>query len=196
MFDKINSHVSRCGSFSSADLEILNTLLEPRSYPKKSMLLQEGDICNFEAYIIKGCVRSYYIDENGFELTMQFAVEDWWVSDVSSFHEHVPSNMFIETLEDCQLLILNPGTKELLLQQVPGFERFFRILIQRHMTVVQNRLYQTIAWPAQQRYVEFLKLYPEIPQRVAQHYIASYLGISPEFLSKIRTKMANTRKIK
>ena len=193
MFDEINAHVSRCGSFSTADLEIFNTLLEPKSVRKKTMLLQEGDICNFEAYIKKGCARSYYIDENGFELTMEFAVEDWWVSDVSSFHEHLPSNMFIETLEDCELLVLNPGTKELLLQQVPGFERFFRILIQRHMTVVQNRLYQTIAWPAQDRYLQFLKTYPQIPQRVAQHYIASYLGISPEFLSKIRTKMANTR---
>ncbi|RZK46809.1 MAG: Crp/Fnr family transcriptional regulator [Pedobacter sp.] len=190
MFDNINDHVSRCAAFSNAELEVFNTLLEPKSYPKKTILLREGDICNFEGYITRGCIRSYYIDENGFELTMQFAVEDWWVSDVSSFHEHQPSNMFIETLEDCELFVLNPGTKELLLQQVPAFERFFRILIQRHLTVVQNRLFQTIAWPAQDRYLDFLKHYPAIPQRVAQHYIASYLGISPEFLSKIRTKLA------
>jgi CRP/FNR family transcriptional regulator, cyclic AMP receptor protein len=190
MFDQINAHVARCARFSKAELEIFNTLLQPKTVSKKTMLLQEGDICNFEAYIVSGCVRTYYIDENGFELTMQFAVEDWWVSDVTSFHDHQPSNMFIETLEDCNLLMLNPGTKELLLQQVPQFERFFRILIQRHLAVVQNRLFQTISWPAQERYVDFLKHYPDIPQRVAQHYIASYLGISPEFLSKIRTKMA------
>lgn len=190
MFDKINAHVSKCASFSTAELEVFNTLIQVKSYPKKTLLLQEGEICNFEAYINKGCIRSYYLDENGFELTLQFAVEDWWVSDITSFHEHQPSNMFIETLEDCEILVLNPGTKELLLQQVPAFERFFRILIQRHLAVVQKRLFQTIAWPAQERYQDFLNLYPDIPQRVAQHYIASYLGISPEFLSKIRTRMA------
>ena len=189
MFENINAHVARCAAFSRADLEIFNTLLQVKSYPRKTILLHEGELCNFEAYINKGCIRSYYIDENGFELTLEFAVEDWWVSDVSSFHEHQPSNMFIETLEDCELLVLNPGTKELLLQQVPAFERFFRILIQRHMTVVQNRLFQTIAWPAKERYIDFLKNYPDIPQRVPQHYIASYLGISPEFLSKTRKKM-------
>ena len=190
MFEKINKHVALCASFSTADLEIFNTLLQAKPVTKKTMLLHEGDICNFEAYINKGCVRTYYVDENGSELTMQFAVEDWWVSDITSFHEHKPSKIFIETLEDCELLILNPGTKELLLQQVPAFERFFRILVQRHLSVVQNRLFQTIAWPAQERYLDFLKHYPGIPQRVAQHYIASYLGISPEFLSKIRTKLA------
>jgi CRP-like cAMP-binding protein len=190
MFDRINSHVARCASFSTADLEVFNTLLQVKTVPKKTMLLQEGHICNFEAYINKGCVRTYYIDETGSELTLQFAVEDWWVSDITSFHDHKPSNMFIETLEDCELLTLNPGTKELLLQQVPAFERFFRILIQRHLAVVQHRLFQTIAWPAQQRYLDFLQHYPDIPQRVTQHYIASYLGISPEFLSKIRTKLA------
>jgi CRP-like cAMP-binding protein len=191
MFEKINAHIALCASFSTADLEIFNTLLQVKNVRKKTMLLKEGDICNFEAYINKGCVRSYYLDESGSELTMQFAVEDWWASDITSFHEHKPSRMFIETLEDCELLTLNPGTKELLLQQVPAFERFFRILIQRHLAAVQNRLFQTIAWPAQERYLDFLQHYPSIPQRVPQHYIASYLGVSPEFLSKIRTKLAN-----
>jgi CRP/FNR family cyclic AMP-dependent transcriptional regulator len=190
MFEEINSHVALCASFSRADLEIFNTLLQVKTVPKKTILLKEGDICNFEAYINKGCARTYYIDESGSELTMQFAVEDWWVSDITSFHEHKPSAMFIETLEDCELLTLNPGTKELLLQQVPAFERFFRILIQRHLAAVQSRLIQTIAWPAQERYLDFLQHYPSIPQRVPQHYIASYLGVSPEFLSKIRTKLA------
>ena len=188
MFEKINQHVSLCAAFSTADLEIFNTLLQPKTVAKKTVLLKEGDICNFEAYLNKGCVRSYYIDEKGAEITMQFAVEDWWVSDVSSFHDHRPSHLFIETLEDCEMLTLNPGTKELLFQQVPQFERFFRILIQRHLSAVERRLYQTIAWPAEERYIDFLAHYPDIPQRVPQHYIASYLGISPEFLSKIRNK--------
>ena len=188
MFAKINQHVAQCAAFSNADLEIFNTLLQLKTVAKKTVLLTEGDICNFEAYLNKGCVRSYYIDEKGAEITMQFAIEDWWVSDISSFHDHKPSHLFSDTLEECEMLTLNPGTKELLLQQVPGFERFFRILVQRHLSAVERRLYQTIAWPAEERYADFLMQYPDIPQRVAQHYIASYLGISPEFLSKIRNK--------
>ena len=148
MFEKINQHVSFCAAFSTADLEIFNTLLQPKTVARKTMLLKEGEICNFEAYLNKGCVRSYYIDEKGAEITMQFAVEDWWVSDIASFHDHKPSHLFIEALEDCEMLTLNPGTKELLLQQVPAFERFFRILVQRHVAAVERRLYQTIAWPA------------------------------------------------
>ncbi|RYF94004.1 MAG: Crp/Fnr family transcriptional regulator [Chitinophagaceae bacterium] len=193
MFEKINAHASQCANFSATEFEIFNALLEIKTVPKKTMLLQEGDICNFEAYINKGCIRSYYLDENGFEITLQFAIEDWWVSDITSFHDHTPSNMFIETLEDCELLCLSPSKKDLLLQQVPKFERFFRLLVQRNLSAVQKRLFHTIAWPAQDRYLDFICHYPTIPQRVPQHYIASFLGISPEFLSKIRSKLSKSQ---
>lgn len=101
-----------------------------------------------------------------------------------------PSQLYIETLENSQLFILTPETKEQLLAQVPKFERVFRLLLQRNLSATQNRLIQTISKPAQDKYLEFLKKYPTLPQRVAQHYIASYLGISPEFLSKIRNRLA------
>jgi CRP/FNR family transcriptional regulator, cyclic AMP receptor protein len=190
MFDQINSHVTKCTNLSAEELAYFNSILEYRSVPKKTSLLHEGDVCNFEAYINKGCVRSYYIDENGFEVILQFAIEDWWVSDIASFQNHEPSNMFIETLEDCELLILSPQTKEALMEKVPKLERVFRLMVQRNLAVLQSRLFKTIATSAREKYLDFLKRYPTIPQRVAQHYIASYLGISPEFLSKVRTKMA------
>lgn len=154
------------------------------------MLLHEGEICNFEAYINKGCIRNYYLDENGFEVTLQFAIEDWWVSDIASFQDHQPAHMFIETLEDCELLMLSPETKEELLRKLPKLERVFRLMVQRNLAVLQSRLFKTIATSAQEKYIDFISRYPTIPQRVAQHYIASYLGISPEFLSKVRTKMS------
>ena len=98
--------------------------------------------------------------------------------------------MFIETLEDCELLLLNPETKELALSKLPKLERVFRLMVQRNLSVLQGRLFTTIATSAEDKYLDFMRRYPTIPQRVAQHYIASYLGISPEFLSKIRTRLS------
>ena len=190
MFDQINAHVNRYVTLSADELELLDSLLVPQRIPKKTLLLKEGDLCCFESYINKGCIRSYYIDETGQEVILQFAVEDWWVSDLASFHEHIPSKMFIETLEDCELLTLNPATKEHLLTHIPQLERMFRIMVQRNLSSLQDRLFSTITNSAEDKYRDFIRRYPDIPQRVAQHYIASYLGISPEFLSKIRGRIA------
>ncbi|MES1222794.1 MAG: Crp/Fnr family transcriptional regulator [Bacteroidota bacterium] len=190
MFDNINNYISKCVPVTKEELEYFDELLEYKKIPKKTILLHEGEICNFEAYIIKGCIRTYYIDEKGIEVTLQFAIEDWWVSDIASFHDHKPSSMFIETLEDCELLMLNPQTKEKLLAKLPKLERVFRLMVQRNLSVLQGRLFKTIATSGEDKYLDFIKRYPGIPQRVAQHYIASYLGISPEFLSKIRTRLS------
>ncbi len=189
MFEQINAQVSKLANFSSQELVIFNQLLEHKSVPKKTILLHEGEICNFEAFIIKGCIRTYYINENGFEVTMQFGIENWWASDMASFHEQTPSRVFIETLEDCEILLLHRETKEELLKKVPKFERVFRIMVQRNLCATQNRLIGSISKSAQEKYLEFIEKYPTIPQRVAQHYIASYLGISAEFLSKVRAKL-------
>jgi len=193
MFESIDKNVNRSVTFLKEELEIFHNLLEHKIVPKKTFLLQEGEVCNFEGYVIKGCTRTYYIDENGFEVILQFGVEDWWLGDVTSFHDQKPSKLFIETIEDTELLTFNPQTKEELLFKVPKFERVFRLLIQRNLAATQNRLFKSIAQPAQERYVEFVEKYPTIPQRVPQHYIASYLGISPEFLSKIRGKIAHKK---
>lgn len=190
MFEQINKNVCKNGDFTQSEIDYFNSILQYKTIPKKTLLLQDGEICNFEAYIIKGCIRKYYINEHGHEVILQFAIEDWWVSDIASFHEKKPSKLFIETLEECELLLLTPETKEQLVTKVPKFERIFRLLVQRNLSSMQNRLIDTIAKTAQEKYLEFLKLYPTIPQRVAQHYIASYLGMTAEFLSKIRTKLA------
>nr|WP_322624304.1 Crp/Fnr family transcriptional regulator [uncultured Flavobacterium sp.] len=190
-FTQINKNISRYVNFSDEELDIFNSLLEYKKVPKKTVMLHEGDICTFEAFVLKGCVRKYYIDSNGFEVILQFAIEDAWVGDISSSaFDQKPSKMYIETLEDSEFLMFNPETKEQLFELAPRFERAFRILVQRHLTVTQNRLINTISKTALDKYVEFLELYPTLPQRVAQHYIASYLGISAEFLSKTRAKLA------
>lgn len=190
MFDQINRHAAKCTTFTTEELSLFDELLKSKSVPKKTFLLQEGEVCNFEAYVVKGCIRTYFINENGVEVILQFAIEDWWVSDIASFYEQTPSKLFIETLEDCELLTFNPETKEDLLARVPKFERVFRLMVQRNLAATQNRLINTISKTAQEKYLDFIERYPTIPQRVPQHYIAAYLGISPEFLSKVRTKLA------
>lgn len=191
MFAQIDRSISRYVAFSKEELEAFNSLLQFRQVPKKTILLREGEKCDFEAFVVKGCVRKYYIDENGHEVILQFAIEDAWVSDISfSIYEDKPSRIFIETLEDCELLQFSPETKEALFLKAPRFERAFRILLQRHLAITQNRLVNTISKTAMEKYLEFLEHYPTLPQRVAQHYIASYLGISAEFLSKTRAKLA------
>lgn len=191
MYVQINKSISRYVTFSQEELDTFNSLLEYRKVPKKTIMLHEGEMCDFEAFVVKGCVRKYYIDPNGFEVILQFAIEDAWVGDISfSIYETQPSKIFIETMEDCEFLIFNPDTKEELFKKVPKFERAFRILLQRHLAITQNRLFNTISKTALEKYLEFLELYPTLSQRVAQHYIASYLGISAEFLSKVRAKIA------
>ena len=133
----------------------------------------------------------WYINSGGAEVILQFAVENSWISDISfSIYEDKPSHTYIETLEDCELLLFSPETKEELFAKAPRFERAFRILLYRNLAVTQERLFNTIAKTAMDKYLEFLQHYPTLPQRVAQHYIASYLGISAEFLSKVRAKIA------
>ena len=191
MYSQINKNISRYVSFEPKELEIFNSLLEHKTVPKKTILLHEGEMCDFEAFVIKGCIRKYYIDANGFEVILQFAIENAWLSDISfSIYEKTPSRVFIETLEECEFFMFTPDTKEALFAKAPKFERAFRILMQRNLAVTQERLFNTISKTATEKYLEFLELYPTLSQRVAQHYIASYLGISAEFLSKIRTKIA------
>ena len=112
-FTQINKNISRYVNFSDEELDIFNSLLEYKKVPKKTIMLHEGDICTFEAFVLKGCVRKYYIDSNGFEVILQFAIEDAWVGDISSSaFDQKPSKLYIETLEDCEFLMFNPETKE------------------------------------------------------------------------------------
>lgn len=190
MFDEILANVTKCIPLNEDEAAFFTALLTHRKIPKKTILLREGEICQFEGYIQNGCVRIYYLNENGFEVTLNFAIEDWWISDIASFHYHTPSSLYMETLEDSDIYFLNPDSKEKLLQELPKFERVFRMLVQRRLAVLQDRLIHTISKPATDRYLEFTSLYPTISQRVPQYYIASYLGVSPEFVSTIRKRLA------
>lgn len=189
MFNQLDASVARFIQLTAEELELFHSLLQFKKIKKKQFLLQEGEVCDFEAYLLKGCCRSYYLDKEGTETILLFAVEDWWVSDLSSFSEQTPSNMFIETVEDCEMLLINHTNKMQLFEQVPKFEKFYRLLVQRSLGVLQKRFYASVSQTAEERYLAFMEKYPHIVQRVPQHQIARYIGVSPEFLSKVRSNM-------
>jgi CRP/FNR family transcriptional regulator, cyclic AMP receptor protein len=193
MYEQINQYIHSCTQLTATQIAFFDSQLVSKKISKKTILLQEGEICNFEAFIVKGCVKTYYIDKNGFEVILTFACENWWVSDISSFQEHKPSKMFIETIEETELLLLTPQSKELILQTIPELERMFRLMVQRHLATYQERLFGNLSLTAEERYEKFLEKYPDLPQRIPQHLIASYLGISPEFLSRIRKRKGSKK---
>ncbi|PZP50299.1 MAG: Crp/Fnr family transcriptional regulator [Pseudopedobacter saltans] len=190
MYESILSNIQKYVSLTESEQSQLCEILQYKTYEKKKILLREGEICKFEYYIVKGCMRTFYVNESGVEVTIQFGLEDWWVSDVCSFSEQSPSRLFVECLEDCEVLMLTPTTKETLLKTIPKLERYFRLLVQKHMNALQNRLINTISMSATARYLEFISTYPTVQFRVPQYYIASYLGVSAEFVSKIRKRLA------
>ena len=188
MYTEINQYLNTCVPLNDEQLNFVNDHLQKKTFAKKTFILQQGEVCQFEAFIVKGLVKTYFIDQNGFEFILTFACENWWVSDIISFHEQTPSKMYIETIEDTELLILTPEAKETILNKIPSIERMFRLMVQRHLASYQNRLFNNMALTAEERYHLFLEKYPSISQRISQYQIASYLGISPEFLSRIRSR--------
>jgi CRP-like cAMP-binding protein len=189
MYSQIDQSVAKHIQLTEAETTFFHSLLKHKQVRKKQFLLQEGEVCQFEAFIIKGCIRLYYIDKEGVDTIVYFAVENWWVSDLTSLMEQTPSNLFIETLEACELLIMDYRSKLLLFEKVPKFEKYFRILMQRSLSVLQQRFYASISQTAEERYLAFTEKYPHILQRVPQHLIARYIGVSPEFLSKVKTAL-------
>jgi CRP-like cAMP-binding protein len=189
MFGPIDQFVARYITLTPEEQEIFHSLLQFRKVKKKSFLLKEGEICDYEAYILKGVVRTFYVDKQGVETNLTFAVEDWWVGDFSSFSDRQPSRQNIETLEDTELLTITYEDKNTLYERVPKFEKLFRILVQRTAGVLQQRIYASISQTAEERYLAFIEKYPAIVQRIPQHHIARYIGVSPEFLSKVRSTM-------
>lgn len=189
MFEALDQFVSKYIRLTSEETEIFHSLLEYKKVKKKQMLLREGEICQFEAFILKGCIRTYYVDKSGTETILNFAVEGWWVSDLSSFSTQTPSTQNIETLEECELLVINFENKKILFDVIPAFEKVFRILVQRSLGVMQQRFYATLTQTAEERYLAFIDKYPQVVQRVPQHQIARYIGVSPEFLSKVRSTL-------
>lgn len=186
------NHVRKYISLDEAEVAFFSSLIETHTIHRKEFLLHQGDVCRFEYFVTKGCLRTYTMDETGVEHTLYFSPEEWWVGDLMSFLTEEPSIYNIMALEETVILAISRANLEVLYQKVPQFERFFRILIQNAFIAQQQRISQKLSLNGEQRYREFLEKYPQLEQRISLKMIASYLGITPEFLSMIRRKMVRT----
>ena len=190
MFEQLFENISNKITITEREKEICRSLFIPKKLRKRQYLLQQGDVSKYTAFVEKGLLRSYVIDDKGAELIMQFAPEGWWINDMYSSITGEPAEQHIDAIEDSELLLLTNQAYDELLQQAPVFERFFRLLIQNSFVALQRRLKGNIIQTAEEKYKNFIQLYPNIVQRVPQHNIASFLGITPESLSRIRKQMA------
>ncbi|HWI92893.1 MAG TPA: Crp/Fnr family transcriptional regulator [Flavisolibacter sp.] len=175
------------------DIAIIKAHLTPKKLRKKQYLLQEGDVCKFVAFVEKGVLRSYTIDEKGTERIIQFALEGWLISDLYSFLTAEPATYNIDAIEDCELVLISKTAHEDLLRTVPKYETWIRLQITSAYIALQKRLTSIISLALEERYENFTSIYPHILQRVPQHMIASYMGLTPETLSRVRKKMISRK---
>lgn len=178
---------------SEAEKLLVTELFKPRLYRKRQYVLQESDTCNHLNFIVSGCLRMYKVDGKGDIHIIQFGAENWWLSNIGSFHDREPSELNIDALEDTMVLQISHENLLILYKTAPKFDRIFRVLIEKSFVSLQKRLLQNISSTAEERYLSFIQNYPELCTRLPQTQIAAFLGISPEFLSRLRNKQ-NTPK--
>lgn len=179
-------------SYSELTPNEINLLLQNityRKYLKGQYIVQQGDICRFKNFVIKGCLKTFYIDNEGQEHVVLFAIENWWTADLGSFFTQKPADYNIQCIENTEVIQFSFDKMEMLYQKIPKLERFFRIVIQKAFVASQKRVIKNFSLPAKERYIEFKNRYPQIEQRVPQYMIASYLGVTKEFLSKIKSQI-------
>ena len=193
MFELLQKSVNEKVSLTVEEFNFCKTLFIPKKLRKKQYLLQEGDVCRYTSFVEKGMLRMFTVDEKGNEPILQFSSEGWWVADLYSFLTDEPSNYNIEALEECELLLITKESWDILLEKIPAFERYFRILIQNSLIATQRRLMSSISETAEEKYIKLTNNFPGCIQRVPQHMIASYLGITRETLSRVRSQMATKK---
>lgn len=165
------------------------SLLKEKMVKRKQHLLRENEVCYYSTFVNSGCLRGYTLDKNGYEHILQFAPSGWWIADMYSMLTGQPGDLYIEALEDTEVLLLHIDDRERLMQEVPKFERFFRIILEKSLITFRQRLMENLGLPARERYLLFCKRYPTLIERLPQKQVAAYIGVTPEFLSKMRADM-------
>jgi len=193
MTELIKQNIIKHIALSEEETETFCNLFQQKLIHKKSFLLRAGDVCRFEGFVNKGLFRVYHIDQNGFEQILYFAAENWWITDIDSFTNGTPSQLCIEAIEDSEVLLISKQDKEFAYTNLPKIEKLFRVMTQKTHVALQRRMIDNLSKTAEQRYLDVMKKYPELFQRLSNLQIAAYLGISHEFLSKIRKKIAGQK---
>lgn len=185
LFDNIERYVF----LTEAEKERIASIFEPQRIKRRQFIDQPGFVSNYRNYVVRGAFRSYYLDADGKEHTVQIAMDDWFVSDFYSYITQTPATLFVEALEDSLLLRTTYDKIEPLCKEMHALSEYFRITTERAFAFSRKRALSNLSLSAEERFLELEKRYPSMVQRVPQKVIASYLGMTPEFLSKIRKKL-------
>jgi len=181
-------------TLSATEKEAISAAYSIQTLKRKEFLFEQGKICQTEAFILSGTFRIFYCDQKGLEHVLYFAFKDWWMGDMASYNSTDPSALSAQALEKSTILTIDPIKKETLFIQVPALERFFRLIVQKHLAVLQKRFLLTVSATAAERYLELIRRAPGIEQLVPQHQIASYLGILPESFSRMKKQLHQQQK--
>ena len=187
-FESIKAHVARHIDLTTGEQEYFISQLRVNKVRKKQLIVQPDLVCKYRSYIYRGAMRAYLVDNDGREHTIALGIDDWWIADYSSYIFQQPATLFVEAVEATTLVQIDYDAEQLLLETVPKFERFFRIVTQRGYAALQERLLSNISKSAEERYEDFLRKQPTLAAKVPQYALASYLGMSTEYLSKLRNK--------
>ena len=177
---------------SEEEITTLESLFVQRNIKRRQFILHEGDVCKLNTFVVEGCFRMYLVDKNGKEHNLQFAVENWWIGDIGSFHSGEPSSLYIEALENSTILQIKKDDQLKLFIEHPKFNRIFRVFTENALVSYQKRILQNISSTAEERYLDFVEQYPFFFNRISNVQIASFLGVTPEFLSTIRKKLSKS----
>ena len=161
-----------------------------RKYLKGQYVIQQGDICKYECFVISGCTKTFYLDQEGQEHMVMFAIENWWTADMGSFITQTPADYNVQCLENTELILFSYDELEELYAEIPKLERLFRQIVERAFVASQKRIVRNFSLTAKERYLYFKNQYPQIEERIPQYLVASFLGITKEFLSKIKSQLA------
>lgn len=187
-YDLILEYISRYVDLTDDQINQLTPFFKIKKVKKRQFIVQPGFVCKHKSYVVKGAFRAYLVDSQGKEHTLAFAIEDWWISDYSSLIYQEPATLFVEALEDSVLIQIDFKDEQTFLKEIPKMEKFERIITQRSLAFQQKRLLSNFTKTAEERYDEFMSKYSAIASRVPQYALASYLGFSTEYLSKIRNR--------
>jgi CRP-like cAMP-binding protein len=190
MFDLLHRHIGKRVALTEEEFDLCCRFFTPRKVRKNQFLLQQGEVCRHLAFVNKGCLREYSVDHKSEEHVIQFAIRDWWIADLTSFLSGLPSTQYIDALQDSEVLILERESRENLVEAIPKMERFFRLLLESKYVASVKRINDSLSESAERRYLSFLAMYPSLVEHVPQRDIASYLGITPQSLSRIRKELS------
>ena len=188
MNQNLTEYITRYVNLSKTEIDVFQSFLRPKKLYKKDFLLKEGQICKSRYFIIKGCLRLYYIDNKGNEQIIHFGIDNWWITDYESLINETPSKLYIQSTENTALLELPQEKFDELCQKLPQTERLFRKIMEKSYIASQKRIEYMFSLSGEDLFKNFIATNPEFTQRVPQYMIASYLGMSPEFVSKVKRK--------